>query len=33
VDRALISIISEAYIAGVSTRRMNQLFVDLGFPT
>jgi len=30
VDRALISIISEAYIAGVSTRRMNQLFVDLG---
>lgn len=30
VDRALISIISEAYLAGVSTRRMNQLFVDLG---
>jgi len=30
VDRALISIISEAYFAGVSTRRMNQLFVDLG---
>jgi len=30
VDRALISIISEAYFAGVSTRRMNQLFDDLG---
>jgi len=30
VDRALISIISEAYFAGVSTRKMNQLFVDLG---
>ena len=30
VDRALISIISEAYFAGVSTRKMNRLFVDLG---
>ena len=30
VDRALISIISEAYFAGVSTRKMNKLFVDLG---
>lgn len=30
VDRALISIISEAYIAGVSTRKMNKLFLDLG---
>jgi len=30
VDRALISIISNAYFAGVSTRKMNQLFVDLG---
>ena len=30
VDRALISIISEAYFAGVSTRKMNHLFVDLG---
>ncbi len=30
VDRALISIVSEAYIAGVSTRKMNQLFEDLG---
>ena len=29
VDRALISIISEAYISGVSTRKMNQLFNDL----
>jgi len=29
VDRALISIISEAYFAGVSTRKMNQIFVDL----
>ncbi|MCB5258910.1 MAG: transposase [Candidatus Cloacimonetes bacterium] len=31
VDRALISIISEAYFAGVPTRKMNQLFLDLGF--
>ena len=30
VERALISIISEAYFAGVSTRKMNNLFVDLG---
>jgi transposase-like protein len=30
VDRALISIVSEAYFAGVSTRKMNKLFVDLG---
>ena len=30
VDRALISIVSEAYIAGVSTRKINQLFEDLG---
>ncbi len=30
VDRALISIISEAYFAGVSTRKMNKLFIDLG---
>jgi len=30
VDRAIISIISEAYFAGVSTRKMNKLFVDLG---
>jgi len=30
VDRALISIVSEAYINGVSTRKMNNLFVDLG---
>jgi len=30
VDRALISIISEAYISGVSTRKMNRLFADLG---
>ena len=30
VDRALISIISEAYFAGVSTRKMNKLFADLG---
>lgn len=30
VDRALISIISEAYFAGVSTRKMNMLFADLG---
>ena len=30
VDRALISIISEAYFAGVSTRKMNHLFIDLG---
>jgi len=30
VDRALISIITEAYINGVSTRKMNKLFADLG---
>jgi len=30
VDRTLISIIGEAYIAGVSTRKMNKLFLDLG---
>jgi len=30
VDRALITIISEAYFAGVSTRKMNQLFEELG---
>lgn len=30
VDRALISIICEAYFNGVSTRKMNNLFVDLG---
>ena len=30
VDRALISIISEAYFAGVSTRKMSKLFMDLG---
>ncbi|MCD8480380.1 MAG: transposase [Candidatus Cloacimonetes bacterium] len=30
MDRALISIVSEAYINGVSTRKMNNLFVDLG---
>lgn len=30
VDRALISIVSEAYINGVSTRKMNNLFIDLG---
>jgi transposase-like protein len=30
VDRALISIVSEAYFAGVSTRKMNHLFNDLG---
>ena len=30
VDRAIISIISDAYFAGVSTRKMNKLFVDLG---
>lgn len=30
VDRALISIISDAYINGVSTRKMNRLFVELG---
>lgn len=30
VDRALISIVSEAYFAGVSTRKINKLFVDLG---
>ncbi len=30
VDRALISIVSEAYINGVSTRKMNNLFADLG---
>ncbi len=30
VDRAIISIISEVYFAGVSTRKMNKLFVDLG---
>ena len=30
VDRALISIVSEAYFAGVSTRKMNKLFIDLG---
>ena len=30
VDRALISIVSEAYINGVSTSKMNKLFVDLG---
>jgi len=30
VDRALISIISEVYFVGVSTRKMNKLFMDLG---
>ena len=30
IDRALISVISEAYYSGVSTRKMNQLFIDLG---
>ena len=30
VDRALLSIICEAYFNGVSTRKMNNLFVDLG---
>jgi len=30
VDRAIISIICEAYYAGVSTRKMSQLFKDLG---
>ena len=29
IDRALISVISEAYYSGVSTRKMNQLFIDL----
>ena len=30
VDRALISIISDAYFNGVSTRKMNNLFIELG---
>ena len=30
IDRALISIITEAYINGVSTRKMNKIFSDLG---
>jgi len=30
VDRALLSIICEAYFNGVSTRKMNNLFVDIG---
>lgn len=30
IDRALISIISEAYINGVSTRKMNNIFSELG---
>ncbi len=30
MDRALISIVSKAYFAGVSTRKMNKLFIELG---